>query len=81
MPPLEDDVDTEVDALPPRNVWKCGETNIDSKLLKFCSVLGITVGSMSFCIAMIVTSECGDEQIYLTVLTGLISYWMPSPEL
>lgn len=65
----------------PKRVWKCGATQVDSKLLKFFSVLGITVGTMSFCIGMIVTTECDDKQIYLTVLTGLISYWMPSPNL
>jgi hypothetical protein len=62
-------------------LWVLGKTQIDSKLLKFFSVLGITLLTMVFCVVMIATNECGDQHIYVTVMTGLISYWMPSPGL
>ena len=62
--------------------WNCCNSKLDHNAVRFFSVLGISVLGVSFCISKLFTDDqCSNHSTYMTIMTGIISYWMPSPNL
>lgn len=53
--------------------------NYDSLRKRFWVQVALTGMMSSFCITMIAINK-NKEGIYLPVLTGLLGYWLPSPD-
>ncbi|AGE55568.1 hypothetical protein ATCVMN08101_205L [Acanthocystis turfacea Chlorella virus MN0810.1] len=52
--------------------------NYNSLKWRFFVQVGMTATVSSFCITMMAVN--GKEGIYLPVLTGILGYWLPSPD-
>ena len=55
------------------------EHNYSSLRYRFWVQVGITSAVSVFCITMMATNS-DKEGIYLPVLTGIMGYWLPSPD-
>jgi hypothetical protein len=52
--------------------------NHHSRMMRFAVQVGISGTVMAFTIAMMAIGK--SEGVYLPVLTGILGYWLPSPE-
>jgi hypothetical protein len=55
------------------------EHNYNSLRYRFWVQVGVTSAVSAFCITMMATNS-DKEGIYLPVLTGIMGYWLPSPD-
>jgi hypothetical protein len=61
--------------------WMCCNHSMDNNAVRFFSVLGISTLGISVCISKLFSEDdCGNRSTYITIMTGIISYWMPSPK-
>jgi hypothetical protein len=55
------------------------EANIRKDWMKFGAQMVVTVTALAFSLIMTATHP-GSEGIYIPIMTGILGYWLPSPE-
>lgn len=55
------------------------QTNIRKDWMKFGAQVTVTITALAFSLIMTATHP-GSEGIYIPIMTGILGYWLPSPE-
>ena len=63
--------------------WKSCCFKVDPRTAFFFSQLFISIFVLFFCMIQLLISEsdCGREQVYIGLITLIIGFWLPNPQI
>lgn len=62
--------------------WRSCCFNVDKRVLLFSVQVMISTGILVFCIHQVIKAkDCCESSTYMSMISGLVGYWLPQPSM